>query len=34
MRTMDTITLSDSEYDALSYLVKHGPVFSVDIAIL
>ena len=31
MRTMDTITLSDSEYDALSYLVKHGPVFSVDI---
>ena len=31
MRTMDTITLSDSEYDALSYLVNHGPVFSVDI---
>ena len=31
MRTMDTITLLDSEYDALSYLVNHGPVFSVDI---
>ena len=31
MRTMDTITLSDSEYDALRYLVNHGPVFSVDI---
>ncbi len=31
MRTIDTITLSDSEYDALRYLVKHGPVFSVDI---
>ena len=31
MRTIDTITLSDSEYNALRYLVKHGPVFSSDI---
>ena len=31
MRTMDTVTLSDSEFAALSYLVKHGPVFSSDI---
>ena len=31
MRTTDTVTLSDSEFAALSYLVKHGPVFSVDI---
>ena len=31
MRTTDTVTLSDSEFAALSYLVKHGPVFSSDI---